>query len=100
MPAVDDDDVALGVEAAAPQLAGGSLKGVAGQASGVDDSGGHCALQAIGDRDEAFRGDRDLALRHGNFEASQPGNCRSSIPHLLIRDAVQAALTVDQLPSE
>ena len=31
MTAVDDDDVALGVEAATPQFAGGSLEGVARQ---------------------------------------------------------------------
>ena len=47
--AVDHDDVALGVEAAAPEFAGGALEGVAGKAAGVVDGGADRALEAVGD---------------------------------------------------
>ncbi len=87
--AVDHDDVALGVEAAAPQLAGGALEGVAGKAAGVDDGGGDCAFEAVGDRNQCFgrvfqAKVRSSITRRRERSLGRARNCRVSLSGVVL----------------
>ena len=77
-PAVDDDDVALDVEAATPELTSCTLEGVAGQIPWVNDHG-HRAFQTVGDHNQRFGYGCDLTLRRRHSQASKAGYCRGSI---------------------
>jgi hypothetical protein len=98
--AVDHDDVALGVEAAAPQLAGRALEGVTGKPSRVDDRGGHYVFQTVRDCNQRFGRHRNLALYRGDFQAGEPWASGSSVLDLLIRDTFQGPIAFDQFLGE
>jgi hypothetical protein len=97
---VDHDDVALGVEAAAPELAGRALEGVTEKPSRVDDRGGHSNFQTIRDCNQRFGRHRNLALYRGDFQAGEPWGHGSSVLDLLIRDTFQGPLAFEQFPGE
>src|SRR5579863_3098338 len=100
MAVVDDDEVALGIEAGAPRSAGRPLEGVAGQTLRWGIGLAELGDQLVGDSDQRLAGASRVALPDDDLQSRHTGLGRCMVDDGLMGCADKTARAFDDAPFE